>query len=296
MYWQVGPIPVKDGIGKETVLVYSTDIQSDKKMYTDANGRQLIERIRRIDSLDAFETSNYYPITSRVELRSNEDVFTVLPDRSEGAASLVDGQLELILHRRLLHDDGYGVGEPLNETETFNGEETGLVVVGQHRVLTGHSLDQARSEMLEHDLPVQLSFLSTQLTLENWVQLSLQEYSGIKKELPANVQILSLSVRNSSTVLLRLYNMMAQDENSEPAYVDLQNLFTEFEIVTMEEENLTGATPLSFSKQHAVHWNINNDNNNNKYDESGFRSVEDISPVELTPLQIRTFILNVVWN
>ena len=28
--------------------------------------------------------------------------------------------------------------------------------------------------MLEHDLPVQLSFLSTQLTLENWVQLSLQ--------------------------------------------------------------------------------------------------------------------------
>jgi len=35
----------------------------------------------------------------------------------------------------------------------------------------------------------------------------------------------------------------------------------------MEEENLTGATPLSFSKQHAVHWNINNDNNNNKYDE-----------------------------
>ena len=35
----------------------------------------------------------------RVELRSNEDVFTVLPDRSEGAASLVDGQLELMLHR-----------------------------------------------------------------------------------------------------------------------------------------------------------------------------------------------------
>ena len=46
------------------------------------------------------------------------------------------------LFRRLLHDDGYGVGEPLNETETFNGEETGLVVVGEHRLLTGHTLDQ----------------------------------------------------------------------------------------------------------------------------------------------------------
>ena len=46
------------------------------------------------------------------------------------------------LFRRLLHDDGYGVGEPLNETETFNGVETGLVAVGEHRLLIGHSLDQ----------------------------------------------------------------------------------------------------------------------------------------------------------
>ncbi|KAE9008266.1 hypothetical protein PR002_g15954 [Phytophthora rubi] len=36
-----------------------------------------------------------------------------------GAASLVDGQVEMVVHRRLLADDSNGVGEHLNETESL---------------------------------------------------------------------------------------------------------------------------------------------------------------------------------
>ena len=32
-------------------------------------------------------------------------------------ASLADGEVELMVHRRLLYDDSRGVGEPLNETQ-----------------------------------------------------------------------------------------------------------------------------------------------------------------------------------
>ena len=39
----------------------------------------------------------------------------MLTDRSEGGTSLHPGDVELMLHRRLLVDDGKGVGEPLNE-------------------------------------------------------------------------------------------------------------------------------------------------------------------------------------
>lgn len=41
---------------------------------------------------------------------------SVLTDRAQGCASLADGELELLAHRRLLTEDQRGVGEALNET------------------------------------------------------------------------------------------------------------------------------------------------------------------------------------
>ena len=46
----------------------------------------------------------------------------------QGGTSLTDGQAELMVHRRLLYDDAFGVGEPLNETEYGRG----LIVRGKH--------------------------------------------------------------------------------------------------------------------------------------------------------------------
>ncbi len=53
---------------------------------------------------------------------------TILTDRSQGGTSLHEGEAELMLHRRLLYDDAFGVGEALNE-EAFG---QGLVVKGKH--------------------------------------------------------------------------------------------------------------------------------------------------------------------
>ena len=38
-----------------------------------------------------------------------------MPDRSEGGGSIVDGEIELMLHRRMSVDDDRGVDEPLDE-------------------------------------------------------------------------------------------------------------------------------------------------------------------------------------
>ena len=43
---KVGPIPVEDGVGKEVVVVYKTEIRSNETFFTDSNGRQLVERKR----------------------------------------------------------------------------------------------------------------------------------------------------------------------------------------------------------------------------------------------------------
>lgn len=53
------------------------------------------------------------------------------PHVSQGGTSLNSGQMELMVHRRLLHDDAFGVGEPLNETQYG----VGLVARGKHYLL-----------------------------------------------------------------------------------------------------------------------------------------------------------------
>ena len=94
-----------------------TDIKNDGIFYTDSNGRQMVERRRKVNSSEPV-SGNYYPVNSRILISDPESKHTlvVLNDRSQGGSSLKDGEIELMVHRRCLHDDAFGVGEPLNET------------------------------------------------------------------------------------------------------------------------------------------------------------------------------------
>merc|ERR1712071_502770 len=116
-------IPVEDGIGKEVVNRIATTMQSKGAFYTDSNGRQTLKRQRnyrptwKLDVTEAV-SGNYYPINSHIYLNDDDQngpLLALVTDRSQGGTSLHDGELELMVHRRLLDDDHFGVGEPLNE-------------------------------------------------------------------------------------------------------------------------------------------------------------------------------------
>ena len=133
----VGPIPVSDKVGKEIITRFDTDIQSAGVFYTDANGREIKERkrdFRETWKLNITEpvSENYYPVNSRIYIKDERVQFSVMTDRSQGGTSMKDGQIELMVHRRLLVDDFLGVGEPLNEPGITG---RGLVTRGKHRVL-----------------------------------------------------------------------------------------------------------------------------------------------------------------
>jgi len=95
--WQVGPIPVEDGIGKEVVVVYKTEIRSNGTFFTDSNGRQLVERKRgergsyHIDPTEPV-AQNFYPVTSMITISDDEEQFGVVTDRAEGGSSLEVGR------------------------------------------------------------------------------------------------------------------------------------------------------------------------------------------------------------
>ncbi len=153
--WRVGPLPL-DEIGREVIIVYNVP-QALSEMWTDANGRTMIRRLRKErfswDSRYADEVAgNYYPITSAAVLQDPaKDApgasLVILTDRAQGAASLQDGQIEVMLHRRTIVDDGRGVEEPL--------DERGLVVRGRHHILLEHQKtahSAARRRQLQQEL------------------------------------------------------------------------------------------------------------------------------------------------
>jgi len=78
---------------------------------------------------------NYYPVTTKIALEDSTARMAILTDRAQGGSSLQDGSLELMIHRRLLHDDAFGVGEALNETEY----DKGLIARGKHHLFFGQS-------------------------------------------------------------------------------------------------------------------------------------------------------------
>ncbi len=92
--WTIGSIPIDDKIGKEIILRYDTDIQSASKFYTDANGREVLERIRDFRPTWNYTVSenisgNYYPVNSRIWIKDQQKQLTILTGRNIQSVSYV---------------------------------------------------------------------------------------------------------------------------------------------------------------------------------------------------------------
>lgn len=166
--WTVGPIPVEEErVGKEVVSRFSTGIESAGIFYTDSNGREMLKRVRNNRPLHRNElvAINYYPINTKiyVEDEGRAARMAVLTDRAQGATSLKDGQIDVLVHRRLLMDDAFGVGEALDEKQ-FG---TGLIATGSLNVLWSHLKKDASPSAGARE-----RFLQNKLLLSNWLFFS----------------------------------------------------------------------------------------------------------------------------
>jgi hypothetical protein len=117
------PTPPPPPLGREAIFRLSTTLLSQGVFFTDANGREMQQRRRdqrpwRWPADFYFEPApaNYYPITTAAALGDGEMTALVATDRAQGASSLEDGELEVMVHRATPEDDARGVGEPLRET------------------------------------------------------------------------------------------------------------------------------------------------------------------------------------
>lgn len=252
--WLVGPIPLDEVSGKEVISRFTTTLKSESTFYTDSNGREMLKRVRNFRptwKIDVTEpvSSNYYPVTSKILIRDpNHDLeVAVLTDRAQGGTSLKDGDVELMVHRNCLHDDAFGVGEPLNET-AFGA---GLVARGSHYLITGpylnnsggKSLAAQQRDLAQRKLLAAWTFLSPTngLTYKQYKAKYALQYSGLTRALPDNVQILTLEPWIGMNFLLRLEHVLEKNEDpnlSKPVTVNLKGIFTPFEIISIRETTL----------------------------------------------------------
>ncbi|XP_049818764.1 lysosomal alpha-mannosidase-like [Aethina tumida] len=300
--WTIGPIDIEDKVGKDVISRFTTNLDTGDVWYTDSNSREIVKRVR--NSRPTFEintdqepvTQNYYPVSSRIVMKDEKQglEFAIITDRGEGGSSLESGQLELMVHRGTLREEG-DVGV-LYEYE-YN---KGVYVRGSHYVTIGRTKDtslvtqdeavnavvtQRKLAQRKHLLP--WTFITTSA-------IPVKSLSLLNEELPPNVHLLTLAKWNDSddTYIIRLEHLFEKgedDELSKDVSIDLQNLFSSFKIISVQETLLNGVIPLT--KESKLIWpqfSIK-DASSLKRDAEDFR-------VNLTPMQIRTFIVKVEFN
>ncbi|XP_032533211.1 lysosomal alpha-mannosidase isoform X1 [Chiroxiphia lanceolata] len=232
--WTLGPIPVGDGVGKELITHFQTPLATAGRFFTDSNGRQILERRRDYRptwNLSQTEpvAGNYYPVNTRIFIQDEKLQLTVLTDRSQGGSSVQDGALELMVHRRLLHDDERGVGEALDEP---------LVVRGRHRVL----LDPAGAAPDGHRGRAQEMVTPPHLVLAAGDGPHLRQFSGLRRALPPHLHLLTVAPgEGAGTLLLRLEHLGGRGGTET---LDITTLFSAFTVTAVREMALGGDIPL----------------------------------------------------
>eukprot|EP00928_Gymnodinium_smaydae_P071618 TRINITY_DN55154_c0_g1_i1.p1 TRINITY_DN55154_c0_g1~~TRINITY_DN55154_c0_g1_i1.p1 ORF type:complete len:1000 (-),score=187.82 TRINITY_DN55154_c0_g1_i1:255-3206(-) len=303
--YTVGPIPVADGVGKEVVSRFTTDIQNAGEYFVDSNGREMLSRKRDFRPSWNFNQTepvagNYYPVTTSSFIKDAHTQLTVLIDSAQaGSGCIRDGELELMVHRRLLKDDGRGVGEPLNETQFVkayvSGDKgqhygPGLVVRGRHLVMLSTPAEAAKAwrplaDQVYMPLHPFFAHAGSKLAPER------ETFSALSQPLPANVQLVSLERWDEQRLLIRLahqYGIGEDADLSRPASLDFRDVFAGRRIARVDERGLAAAISREEVLKRRVAWNVEGEQHSQSSQGTEQRHGADVT---LGPLQIRTFLI-----
>ena len=311
----VGPVPINDLVGKDVVSRYSTSsIVNGGKFFSDSNGREFMMRKRGDHNVFGFDgdvdiepvASNFYPVNAAIFVEDEAHSLSVLVDRSQGGSSLSDGSVELMIQRRGLYDDARGVGEPLDETDggitpcrpygfsTRLGK--GVVVKGTHRLMIGKGKSGASQSRTQMDQVFSQPhvFVGSAGKGEH-IPFNQANLSVLKSALPNNVMVITLAALDEdNSFLIRLGHQFDKGESehlSSPVQVDLSDLFPGRNIVSTTEKTLSGNQNVVDWEQTRLDWSATAQ----KDLVGNAESVQDGSNViTLKPLEIRTFVINVL--
>lgn len=319
--WKVGPVPIDDRKGKEIVTLFKSDLATAGKISTDSNGREFMERMRDFRptwKLDVTEevAGNYYPITVATYIRDESKGvhLSIISDRSQGVASINDGEVELMIHRRLTADDYRGVDENLDETTEgispypyYARSGEGITVSGRHYLLLSDTTDgiaETRAVMDKTFLPLTVFYGlkdAAAMVTNNIAAVHAPSPITTSLILPQNLQIITLERWSQDFVLARIAHQYAAGESQElskDVTVDLLQLFQPLSVITAVEVTLSANQNKLAMLEKKIRWKSPSSDEIDVQLEAVMKNTlskasgTDLK-VTIKPMEVRTFLLQI---
>ncbi|KAL4630221.1 epididymis-specific alpha-mannosidase [Arapaima gigas] len=302
--YRVGPL----GMNREAVLRTTTDLSNNRTIFTDNNGYQMQRRPHRTFTNNTV-ARNYYPMVRTAYVEDESSRLVVLTDRAHGVSSQDEGQLEVMLHRRLWNNQEWNLGYNLTLNDSSVVRPVLWMLLGSRPAMT--LLGQREALALQHR-PVVLRVDSAEGSRRS--RGFQDRVSSRAVVLPPNLHLLSLSVpgwayRSNNTehlqdlqqgderktepdfsrVLLRIMHLFEVGEDpvlSKPATISLKEVLGELgQVRSIEERSLTGTWDIT--ELHRWNWKTTEESSA-KVRKAQDRKQDDFS-VTVSPKEIRTF-------
>ncbi|XP_041006189.1 alpha-mannosidase 2 [Juglans microcarpa x Juglans regia] len=182
---------------KELIVRYKTDINNKRVFYSDLNGFQMSRR----ETYDKIPLQgNYYPMPSLAFMQgSNGQRFSVHTRQSLGVASLKEGWLEIMLDRRLVRDDGRGLGQGVMDNRPMNVVFHILIESNISSIPSlGSNNFPLSPSLLSHCVGAHLNYPLHTFIAKKPLELSVQppprSFSPLASPLPCDLHIVSFKV------------------------------------------------------------------------------------------------------
>ncbi|XP_072137479.1 alpha-mannosidase 2 isoform X2 [Mobula birostris] len=107
-------VDIRHEMNQEIAMRLTTDVKSNNQFYTDLNDFQMQAR-QTLSKLPL--QANFYPLTTTAYIQDSDVRLTLHSAQSLGVASLKNGQLEVIMDRRLMQDDNRGLGQGVKDNK-----------------------------------------------------------------------------------------------------------------------------------------------------------------------------------
>ncbi|XP_061001133.1 epididymis-specific alpha-mannosidase-like isoform X2 [Dama dama] len=270
--YRVGPLE----LNREAILRTSTDLNTGRVLYSDNNGYQMQRRPYRQDTWNTI-AQNYYPMVQSAFIQDRRSRLVLLSEQAHGISSQGNGQVEVMLHRRLWNNGKWALDNDLTLNDSSVVHQVLWLLLGPWTLTSG--LHQRSGLALQHRPVVMLRemngevggpFSAPVITAPGW--------NGSWKQkavtLPSSVHLQILSIpgwKYSSNhtkhlqtlrkdqnreakadlrrVLLRLQHLYEVDQDpvlSQPVTLNLQSVLRGLgSVVSVEERSLTGTWDVS---------------------------------------------------